>query len=120
MVEALVPVPDVAEDRRLVEPRGDRRQLLALGLRRLRVDRGRLEFPPHLLVGGVLLIDRLAQLLDLRLRLPELLLEETEPPIGGALRERLAGGAAQQDDREAACDEAPAEMCSPSLLLEPD
>src|SRR5206468_1113895 len=59
----------------------------------------------RLLTDGLLLLDLAVELLDLLLRLPERLLEDPEPPLRGALRERLARGSEQQEQRQASCDD---------------
>jgi hypothetical protein len=97
VIEALVPGADVAEDRRPREPVGQRRGLLHLrggGLRLLGV---LLDLLLRRLSDRPLLVDLLAELLDLVLRVTELLLEHAKT----LLHRRL--GAPGRRDRQKEC-----------------
>src|SRR5205814_1177451 len=85
MIEALVPGAHVAEDRRLLEPVGERRRLLHLGGRRLRLLGILLDLLLRRLPDGALLLDLTPKPLDLVLGLVELLLEGPKPLLDGSL-----------------------------------
>src|SRR5262249_24413768 len=100
VVEALEARPHVAERRDAVEPGRKIGELLLLRLR------GRFRLGGvvcDLLLGRVadrlLLLDLLAQLVQLLLRPAELLLEQAEPLLGGGLRTRAPRDRELQDER---------------------
>src|SRR5438132_1501858 len=77
--------------------------VLGIGARRPGAGCGLVDFLLRLLRGGLLLVELAVQLLDLILGLPERLLEDPEPLLRGALRERLRRRTEQQKQRQASC-----------------
>src|SRR6266571_9126988 len=104
MVEALVAVAYVAEDGGAAEPVRERDRLLGIRARRPGAGCGLVDLLLRLLSRGLLLVELAVQLLDLLLGLPERLLEDPEPPLRSALRERLRRRTEQQEQRQASCD----------------
>src|SRR5207249_5012281 len=104
VVEALVAVAHVAEQRRAPEPIGERHDLLGLRTRRLGADRGLGRLLLRLLRDGLLLIELALQSLDLLLGLPERLLQDPEPALCVALRERARRRTDQQEERQTSRD----------------
>src|SRR5207249_676137 len=94
-----------AEDGGAAEPVGERDRLLGIRARRPGAGCGLVDLLLRLLTGGLLLVELAVQLLDLLLGLPERLLEDPQPPLRGALRERPARGTEQQEQRQASCDD---------------
>src|SRR5262249_53568343 len=86
MIEALVPEPHVAEDGRSPEPVGKLDPLLGLGHRRLALLGRLLGLLLGCLADRPLLLRLVPQPPELVLGLPELLLENAEPPFSGRLR----------------------------------
>src|SRR5438876_586708 len=100
VVEALVPVADVAEDGGALEPVGQLDRLLRLGGRRLALLGGLLHLLLRRLADRLLLVELVAQLLHLVLGLTERLLQLPEPLLRGGLGAPGNGNREQhRDDR---------------------
>src|SRR5207244_13245667 len=90
----------VAEDRRPPQPVGELDTLRGLGRRGLALLRPLLDLLLRRLADRPLLLDLVAQLLNLALGLSELLLEDAESLLGGVLRTRRRSHCENPEDHE--------------------